>query len=117
MNISKTIRTWLSIPNEEEERQTALQLQEESVKDFERVIITLSSAVHEAHIETAENMFVAFKNKWSALPRTIIEYNDVIFNRERQKIMDRLLAVDIAYNMSKLYSNMLEEKRVQLLLN
>jgi len=115
MNITKSIRTWLSIPNEEEEKETSLRLQAESVADFERVIHALSSSIHEAHIGTAENMFLAFKNKWGVLPTSIMEYNEVIFNRERQKVYYGLMAKDIAYNMSKIAIGSSKEK-VELLL-
>ena len=112
----KTIRTWLGIPTEQEEKEMALQIQTDSVADFERVIHTLSSSIHEAHIQTAENMFVAFKNKWGVLPRNIMEYNEVIFNREKDKIYNTLLAKDIAYNMSRLLTTSFEKKNVELLL-
>lgn len=116
MNITKSIRNWLNIPNEEEEKEMALQMQSESVADFERVIYTLSSSIHEAHIETAVNMFSAFKNKWGVLPKSIMEYNEVIFNREKQKVLNTLLAKDIAYNMSRLLETSFEKKNVELLL-
>lgn len=77
-------------------------MEADSVNDFERVIYTLSSSIHEAHIKTAENMFVAFKTKWNTLPRQIMEYNDVIFNREREKVFAKLMALDYAYNVSQI---------------
>ena len=114
MNITKSIRTWLSIPNEEEEKQMLLEMEAGSVADFERVIYTLSSSVHEAHIKTAENMFVAFKTKWAMLPMQIMEYNEVIFNREKDKVLNKLMALDIAYNISQITIS--DRKRVELLL-
>lgn len=61
-----------------------------SIKDFERVIHILSSSVHEAHIETAERCFSVFKNKWNGLSSEIMSYNALIFENERNKVLNRL---------------------------
>jgi hypothetical protein len=114
MNIQQTFRSWLRIPNEDQEKQMLLEMETDSVNDFERVIYTLGSSIHEAHIKTAENMFVAFKTKWGVLPRQIMEYNEVIFNREREKVFNKLRALDFAYNISQL--TICDKERVELLL-
>ena len=61
-----------------------------SIRDFERVIHILSSSVHEAHIQTAEKCFEVFKNKWNGLSSEIMSYNTLIFENEREKVLQRL---------------------------
>jgi hypothetical protein len=65
-----------------------------SIKDFERVIHILSSSIHEAHIETAEKCFEVFKNKWNGLSSEIMSYNTLIFENEREKVLNRLPRVE-----------------------
>lgn len=66
-----------------------VRLQKESMKDFERVIHILSSCVHEAHIAIADNCFNVFKDKWQQeLSKEVMDYNTLIFNRERQRLLD-----------------------------
>ena len=43
-----------------------------------------------------------------------MEYNEVIFNREKDKVLDKLMALDIAYNISQITIS--DRKRVELLL-
>lgn len=117
MGLEKLLRKWLNTPTDEEVREMHLKMQSDSVHDFERVIYTLSSSIHEAHIETAEKMFSAFKVKWGDLPRGIMEYNDVIFNRERQKVLDKFRALDYAYESKlELPKGKFNKRNVELLM-
>lgn len=74
----------------EEYLQQKEQAQMSSIRDFERVIHILSSSVHEAHIQTAEKCFEVFKNKWNGLSSEIMSYNALIFENEKNKVLDRL---------------------------
>jgi len=117
MGLEKLLRKWFNAPTDEEAREMALKMQSDSVHDFERVIYTLSSSIHEAHLETAETMFSAFKVKWSGLPRGIMEYNEVIFNRERDKVLSKFRALDYAYaSKLELPKGKFNKRNVELLM-
>ena len=56
----------------------------DSLKDFERVVHTLSSCVNEAHLEV-------FKNKWKNISEDIMDYNYLIFCKERERLLTNLM--------------------------
>jgi hypothetical protein len=63
----------------------------DSLKDFERVVHTLSSCVNEAHLEVADNYFQVFKNKWKNISEDIMDYNYLIFCKERERLLTNLM--------------------------
>jgi predicted component of viral defense system (DUF524 family) len=76
------------------------------MKDFERVVHILSSCVHEAHIEVADNCFQVFKNKWNNLSKEVMDYNYLIYRKERERLLANLERLD----------SLLEERSGELLL-
>lgn len=94
------------IPTQEEYEVNKIKVQEESMKDFERVIHILSSCVHEGHISTADNCFDVFKNKWRELSKEVMDYNYLIYCKERKKLLDKFARLDC----------LLEERSGELLL-
>lgn len=82
------------IPDQDELEQRKINTQLESMKDFERVVHILSSCVHEAHIEVADNCFQVFKNKWQNLSKEVMDYNYLIYRNEREKLLSNLERLD-----------------------
>jgi hypothetical protein len=65
-----------------------------SIKDFERVIHILSSSIHEGHIATADQCFEVYKNKWKGLSTEIMSYNTLIFQNERENVLNRFPKIE-----------------------
>jgi len=94
------------IPDQDELEQKKINTQLESMKDFERVIHILSTCVHEAHIEVADNCFRVFKNKWQNLSKEVMDYNYLIYRKERERLLNHLERLD----------SLMEKRSVELLL-
>lgn len=82
------------IPDQDELEQRKINTQLESMKDFERVVHILSSCVHEAHIEVADKCFNVFKNKWQNLSKEVMDYNYLIYRKERDRLISNLERLD-----------------------
>jgi len=82
------------VPDHEKLEEEKINTQLASMKDFERVIHILSSCVHEAHIEVADNCFQVFKNKWQNLSKEVMDYNYLIYRKERQRLYNHLARLD-----------------------
>jgi CDP-diacylglycerol pyrophosphatase len=94
------------IPDQEQVEEEKIKTQLESMKDFERVVHILSSCVHEAHIEVADNCFQVFKNKWNNLSKEVMDYNYLIYRKERERLYNHLARLD----------SLMEERSGELLL-
>jgi predicted component of viral defense system (DUF524 family) len=94
------------IPDHEKAEQEKINTQLESMKDFERVVHILSSCVHEAHIEVADNCFQVFKNKWQNLSKEVMDYNYLIYRKERERLIANFERLD----------SLMENRSVELLL-
>jgi len=78
------VNTLADYQNEQKKLQLA------SMSDFERVIFVLSSCRLEEQIRIAENYFDAFKNKWDRINAEVMAYNTLIFNKERERVVNEL---------------------------
>jgi hypothetical protein len=94
------------MPDQEELEERKINTQLESMKDFERVVHILSSCVHEAHIDVADKCFSVFKNKWQNLSKEVMDYNYLIYRKERERLLNHLERLD----------SLMEKRSVELLL-
>lgn len=88
--MTNLLHRMLGIPDQEKLEQEKIETQLESMKDFERVVHILSSCVHEAHIEIADNCFDVFKNKWQNISKEVMDYNYLIYRKERERLLANL---------------------------
>lgn len=92
--MSNILMRLVGIPDQEQLEEEKINTQLGSMKDFERVIHILSSCVHEAHIEVADNCFQVFKNKWKNLSKEVMDYNYLIYRKEREKLLTNFERLD-----------------------
>jgi CDP-diacylglycerol pyrophosphatase len=104
--MSNILRKLAGIPDQDQLEEQKINTQLESMKDFERVIHILSSCVHEAHIEVADNCFQVFKHKWQRLSKEVMDYNYLIYRKERERLLENLKRLD----------SLMEERSGELLL-
>jgi hypothetical protein len=93
-NMANILMRLAGVPDHEKVEEEKINTQLESMKDFERVIHILSSCIHEAHIEVADKCFNVFKNKWQNLSKEVMDYNYLIYCKERERLYNNLERLD-----------------------